>query len=789
MRERLRIAMRGAVQGVGFRPFVHRLAGRLDLDGWVRNSPQGVFIEVEGPGATLDEFLRRLEVDPPPRAVIQSLESTWLDPVPYRGFEIRESARDGGTTALVLPDIAMCDDCRRDIDDPANRRHRYPFTNCTNCGPRFSIIDALPYDRARTSMRAFAMCPDCLAEYHDPANRRFHAQPNACPACGPQLALWDQRGRTLAAADDALLHAARAIRQGRIVALKGVGGFHLIANAGDEAAVLRLRARKHREEKPLAVMYPSLDLVRRECSVSAVEARVLASPEAPIVLLRRQVVAPAAVAPSVAPGNPLLGVMLPYSPLHHLLVSELGAPIVATSGNLSDEPICTDGREALDRLGGVADLFLVHDRPIVRHVDDSIVRVVLGRELVMRRARGYAPLPVPIRGSGPDVIAVGAHLKNTVAATSGPNVFISQHIGDLESPRSFDAFRSVIADFTSLFHLDPAVALADAHPDYLSTKYAADLGLPVVHVQHHLAHVAACLAENDLTPPALGVAWDGTGYGPDGSVWGGEFLAVRGASWERVACLRPFRLPGGDAAIREPRRSAFGLLHAMFGGDVIDLDLAPVRVFEPAERRLMLQALGRGVNAPVTTSAGRLFDAVSAIIGLRQRANFEGQAAMALEWAVREGVDDSYPFGLGGPPSRAYLASWQAPEYVIDWAPSIHALIGDLQRDVSAGVMAAKFHNTLAAMITAVARRVGESRVALTGGCFQNGVLVDRTVTRLREAGFMPYWHQRVPPNDGGIAFGQVAAYVYGYSRPRAGQAERMEPLEGPALAGPHRAG
>jgi hydrogenase maturation protein HypF len=762
------------VQGVGFRPFVYRLAERLGLDGWVMNSPQGVFIEVEGAGPALDGFLTCLEADPPPRAVIQSLEFAWLDPVPYRGFEIRDSARAGEATALVLPDVAMCQDCRRDISDPANRRHRYPFTNCTHCGPRFTIIDALPYDRARTSMRAFAMCPECLAEYHDPANRRFHAQPNACSACGPQLALWDERGRELAAADDALLHAARAIRQGRIVAVKGLGGFHLVVHAGDEAAVLRLRARKHRHEKPLAVMCPSLDVVRLECEVSAAEARVLVSPEAPIVLLRRQDAPRAAIAPSVAPGNPLLGVMLPYSPLHHLLVSEVGAPVVATSGNLADEPICIDEREALERLAGIADLFLVHDRPIVRHVDDSIVRVIAGREQVMRRARGYAPLPIPVGVTGRSAIAVGGQMKNAVAATSGSsvfisqrsNVFISQHIGDLDSKQSFDAFRAVIADVQTLFHIEPAVVLADCHPDYASTKYAAGLGLPVVQVQHHLAHVAACLAENDLTPPALGVAWDGTGYGLDGTVWGGECLAVHPEGWERVACLRPFRLPGGDAAIREPRRSAFGLLYELFGREVVDLDVPSLRAFEPADRRLMARLVERGLNAPVTTSAGRLFDAVASIIGLRQQSTFEGQAAMALEWAVADDVADEYPFAVEAPAPPFHLGSWQPPAFVIDWAPAVHALLVDMRRDAPAGVMAAKFHNTLAAMIAAVARRVGEPKVALTGGCFQNGVLLDRTVTRLREAGFRPYWHQRVPPNDGGIALGQIAAHAYGYAQP-----------------------
>ena len=779
MRERLRLVVRGAVQGVGFRPFVFRLAEELQLSGWVLNSPQGVFIEVEAGRAALEAFRRRLADEPPPRAVIQGLEASWLDPVPYDGFQIRDSATDGRISALVLPDIATCDDCRREVFDPADRRHRYPFTNCTNCGPRFSILEALPYDRAKTSMRRFTMCADCQREYDDPRDRRFHAQPNACPVCGPQAALWDPDGREVSRGDEAVRGAVFALAAGRVVAVKGLGGFHLLVDAGSDAAVSRLRARKHREEKPLALMYPDLAALEAHANLLADERRLLQSPEAPIVLVaRRGGPAGRELAPSVAPGNPNLGVLLPYTPLHAILLADLGRPVVATSGNVSDEPICTDEREALERLRGIADLFLVHDRRIVRHVDDSIVRVMLGRELVLRRARGYAPLPIPLRHETPPVIGVGAHLKNAIAVTAGANVFVSQHIGDLETREASAAFLEVVGSLERLYRVRPEAAAADLHPDYLSTRYALSLGLPITRVQHHYAHVAACMADNDLEGALLGVAWDGTGYGPDGTVWGGEFLAVSRRGFARAACLRPFRLPGGDHAVREPRRSALGVWHAMAGGGLDALPAATADAFEPRERRLLVQALDAGVNAPVTTSAGRLFDAVASMVGLRQRAAFEGQAAMDLEFAA--GASDApaapYPFSVAD--GRAFHAgSWQPPPFVVDWEPAVRALAADAAVGVPPATIAGRFHETLAAAIAAVAERVGEARVVLTGGCFQNRLLTERVVDRLRAAGLLPYWHQRVPPNDGGVAIGQVAALA----RARAAGATpqpRREPAE-----------
>lgn len=743
--KRLEIRIRGAVQGVGFRPFIYRLATELGLNGWVLNSGQGVFIEVEGLRDALRQFLLRIEKEKPLRASIQSLESSLLDAVGYDQFKIAYSEQGGPKTVLVLPDIATCSDCLREILEPADRRYRYPFTNCTNCGPRFTIIEALPYDRSNTSMKRFEMCADCRREYSDPMDRRFHAQPLACPECGPHLELWNARGEMVAQGDDAMIQGAKAVCQGKIVALKGIGGFQLIVDARNESAIRELRVRKHRAEKPFALMYPSAELVRQDCHVSELEERVLVSPESPIVLLQQKT-GPARLAFSVAPGNPCFGVMLPYTPLHHLFMRELGSPVVATSGNISDEPICIDEQQALERLAGIADFFLVHDRPIVRHVDDSVVRVIRGREMILRRARGYAPLPVHFQEPLPTVLAVGSHLKNSVALSVGTEVFISQHIGDLETPEAFSAFRSVVTDFQRLYEASPEMIACDMHPDYLSTKYAVKLQAKPRLVQHHWAHVLACMADNELEPPALGVSWDGTGYGPDGTIWGGEFLLAGETGFERAAHFRQFRLPGGEAAVREPRRAALGVLYEAVGKNAFkQIWLAPIQDFSSSELNLIQQMLAKGLNAPATSSVGRLFDAVASLVGLRQRGSFEGQAAMELEFAVRPGVEESYPFMVNETSPR-----------VVDWKPMLQAILVDLEQGQEAGVVSAKFHNTLTEIIVTVARQIGEQKVVLTGGCFQNRYLTERSEQRLLDSGFRCYWHQRVPPNDGGISLGQV---------------------------------
>jgi hydrogenase maturation protein HypF len=600
-------------------------------------------------------------------------------------------------------------------------------------------------------MHKFTMCESCRAEYEDPRDRRFHAQPNACPACGPQIELWERTGRALSVQDAAIVDAADAIRGGAIVAIKGLGGFHLVVDARNEEAVLRLRERKHREEKPLAVMFASLEAVRTLCEASEIEVRLLCSAEAPIVLLRSKALTKndeSAIGASVAPRNPYLGAMLPYTPLHHLLLARVGFPIVATSGNLSDEPICTNEYEAVERLGNIADLFLVHNRPIVRHVDDSVVRVVAGRELMLRRARGYAPLPIRLNCSSPPILAVGAHLKNSVAVTVDRHVFVSQHIGDLETAPALTAFRRVINDFERLYGTRASVIAADLHPDYLSTRFARESSTPVVSVQHHVAHILSCVAENELVPPVLGVAWDGTGLGLDGTIWGGEFLKVTQTGFERSACFRTFGLPGGEAAIKEPRRCALGLLYEIFGDSVFGMTkLAPVSTFERSELAILQTMLRRKLNVPLTSSVGRLFDAVASLTGLRHVAGFEGQAAMDLEFAL-DGVeiDEVYPMRLVGS--------------FVDWEMMIRALIEEFVGGVAIGKIAAKFHNTLVEMIIELAHRAGERRVVLSGGCFQNQYLTERAVRRLREEGFAPYWHQRIPPNDDGISLGQaVAAY------------------------------
>ncbi len=749
--KRLRIHIQGAVQGVGFRPFVYRLASEFHLTGWVINNNQGVLIEAEGDAETLQHFLLRLEKEKPPRAAIYSLEHSLLDPVGYTAFEIRHSDSAGEKSVLVLPDIATCDECLAEIFDPANRRYRYPFTNCTNCGPRYTIIESLPYDRPNTTMKHFTMCPACQREYEDPADRRFHAQPNACPVCGPQLELWDARGNRIAEKDEALHLTAQKIVQGQIVAVKGLGGFHLMCDATDNEAVQRLRQRKRREEKPFAVMFPELSILRAYCVISPLEERLLRSPECPIVLLKRHLSTD--IAGNVAPGNPYLGAFLPYTPLHHLLLAEIGRPVVATSGNLSDEPICIDEFEALERLQGIADWFLVHNRPILRHVDDSIVRIIAGREVILRRARGYAPLPIMIPRELPPTLAVGAHLKNTIAISRGRQVFISQHIGDLETEAAYNAFRHVIQSLQTLYEVQPQQIICDAHPDYLSTQYARASNLPVKSVQHHAAHVFSCMAENELTPPVLGISWDGTGYGPNGTVWGGEFILVTEDHWERVGHLRTFSLPGGEKAVKEPRRSALGLLYELAGEQVFETYPLPCwSEFSPAEKKLLLQMLEKGINSPRTSSMGRLFDAVAAICGLRFINRFEGQAAMELEFTLPECMSDAvYPFELV--PEKK---TGKNVIFLIDWAKMIDDLLADVQAHLPVGEISRKFHNTLAEMIIAAAKRTAIEKVALSGGCFQNKYLSERTIRRLSEEGFQPYFHQRVPPNDGGIALGQV---------------------------------
>ncbi len=749
-RRRVHVLVRGAVQGVGFRPTAYRVAREMGLGGWIRNSGAGVDMELEGPGALLDGFLERLLDELPPHATVRSLATHPVEPLGESTFSILESTPEARPTVLVLPDLAPCAHCLREMRDPHDRRHRYPFINCTLCGPRYSILRSLPYDRAGTTMAGFEMCPECRAEYEDPTDRRFHAQPVACPSCGPRLELWERTGRVLAHSDEALKGAVQALAEGKILGLKGLGGFQFLLDARHDQAVARLRERKGREAKPLAVMVPDLEWAKRVCQVGPVEEALLTSQAAPILLLPRR--DPFLISDLVAPGTPRLGIMLPSTPLHDLLLKDLGFPLVATSGNVSEEPLCTEEGEALLRLGDIADLFLVHDRPIARPVDDSVAQVVLGELQILRRARGYAPLPLPLPewvGTPEPILGMGGHLKSALALIVGREVVLSQHLGDLHTLASRRNFQETLRNLSALFGFEPSRVACDLHPDYASSVQARDLGLPVLGIQHHEAHVYAGILDGGVEPPLLAVSWDGTGFGPDGTVWGGEFFVVGGGPCRRVARLRPFRLPGGEAAVREPRRAALGLLHALEPDLSTWERLPPLQAFPTAELRVLQGMLDRGVQSPWTSSAGRLFDAVSALLGLCQFNGYEGQGAVLLEACLDGEVPIGRPVSLEEGPGGLLE---------VDWAPALHEVLDGIQAAQAPGRVSAGFHQALAGAILAVAERVGLERVLLTGGCFQNQALTGLSVNLLRQAGFQPSWHRSIPPNDGGLAAGQVLA-------------------------------
>ncbi|NDU77628.1 carbamoyltransferase HypF [Actinomadura sp. DSM 109109] len=723
---RVGVRVEGVVQGVGFRPFVHGLATGLGLSGLVGNDAGGVFIEVEGAPEVVGRFLDGLRARPPRLALVERVTTRELAAEGRRGFAIVGSQPSGERRALVSWDAATCDDCLREMRDPGDRRHRYPFINCTACGPRFTIVTGVPYDRPNTTMAGFAMCGPCAAEYGDPADRRFHAQPVCCPDCGPSLALRPHAAEPL--------EAARAVlADGGVLAVKGLGGYHLAARAADPGAVAALRARKHREDKPFAVMAPGLEAARALCDLSEAEEELLTGPRRPIVLARRR--PGAALAAAVAPGNRAVGLMLPYTPLHHLLVTE---PLVLTSGNVSDEPIAYRDGDALERLAGIADAFLLHDRPIHVRTDDSVMRAFRGRPLPVRRSRGYAPEPIPIPGGRP-VLACGAELKNTFCLARDGRAFVSHHIGDLENHETLRAFEEGIAHLRRLFDIAPELIAYDPHPEYLSTKYALDQDIPGIAVQHHHAHIASCLADNGAAGPVIGVAFDGTGYGTDGTLWGGEFLVADLRGFERAGHLEPVPLPGGAAAIREPWRMA-----AAYG---VPDDL-------PVARRpgwaAVTSLARRRVNAPPTSSMGRLFDAVAAVLGVRDRVTYEGQAAIELEQRADTAETAAYPAALTG-----------TDRFTVAGGDLMDAVVADLRAGVPVETIAARFHNGVAALVVAGATRIrsrtGIGTVALSGGVFQNMLLLDRAVSGLADAGFDVLTHHRVPPNDGGVSLGQAA--------------------------------
>jgi len=742
-RGRFVIEVRGAVQGVGFRPFVQRLAAALDLPGCVRNHAGGVRIEIAGSETQIDRFLGFLRETAPAAARVDSSTTTRVEggePFPA-GFAILPSLAHGAPGPLPL-DVATCDDCLSDLWRPGDRRWRYPFVSCAVCGPRYSILEALPWDRANTTMRAFVPCAECEAEYRDSTDRRFHAQTNACPACGPRIELRDRDGKPLAREEAALAAAVEALRNGAIVALKGLGGFQLVVDATRAGSVEELRRRKRRPEKPLAVMVRDVAAARAVCDVSDAEATVLGSRAAPIVLLRRRA-GGLAIASAVAPENPDLGLMLACTPLHHLLLEDLGVPIVATSGNRSGDPICHDEAEAVASLGSIADFFLVHDRPIAHPIDDSVVRPFRGETVVLRAARGLAPFAVRTPTATPGTVGQGAYLKNTVAVVVGDLAHLSPHIGDLRSPLTRALSVRTGGWLAELLGQRRSRNVVDLDPHEVPEDD------DTARVQHHHAHVLACMAENGVDEAILGVAWDGNGYGPDGTVWGGEFLVCDRHGYQRFAHLRTFPLPGAERAILEPRRAALGLLFELYGERALhQAELAPVRTFAPAERRMIARMLERGINSPRTSSMGRLFDVIASLLDLRHRVTFEGQAAMALEFAARVSASAGrYEIPLRGEADGVAVA---------DWSPLVGAVVRDVAAGVPPSAIAASFHDALATLIVAVARSAGRARVALAGGCFQNQLLLELATDRLREAGFEPLHHRRVPPNDGAIALGQV---------------------------------
>ena len=762
---RRRIRARGVVQGVGFRPFVHRLATELQLDGLVGNDAGGVFIEIEGPLATVTSFQRRLVTDAPPLARIDTIEiDDAVGPSGHdrHGFEIVESRAGEAARTFVPPDIAVCDDCVRELFDPTDRRYRYPFITCTNCGPRFTIIERLPYDRANTTMANFALCDTCAAEYHDVRDRRFHAQPVACAACGPHV--WFEDDDQIVHGSDAALRAGqRCLAGGRIVAVKGLGGFHLACDATAPAAVAWLRARKHRAEKPFAVMVRDVGVAERLAHIDDHEAALLASPQRPIVLLRARAESP--VTALVAPGSPFIGVFLPYTPVHHLLFrpvpgssAPLPTALVMTSGNLSDEPICYEDADARRRLAPIADAWLLHDRPIHVPCDDSVVRVDDGEELPIRRARGYAPLPLRLPFAVEPMLAVGGELKNAFCLAAGSDAWMSPHIGDMGSVATLAAFTRTREQFSATYGADAGLYAADAHPDYHTRRWAEDCtDRPLALVQHHHAHIAAVMVEHGLPPGerVIGCAFDGTGYGTDGAIWGGEVLVAGYDRFERAAHLRYVPLPGGDATIRKPYRAA--LSHLWAAGIDWDDDLAPVGAAGESECGVLARQLDRGIHCVPTSSMGRLFDAVSSLVGLRHVVSYEAQAAIELE--VVAAAD------LRAPNCGVDRYRFDAGAEEIDPAPVLRAIVGDLRRGVDVGAIALGFHAAVARLAADAADRVrhatGLARVALSGGVFQNVLLTRLTRAALVERGFVVLTHRLVPPNDGGLALGQLAVAAH----------------------------
>jgi hydrogenase maturation protein HypF len=751
--------VRGIVQGVGFRPFVYKLARSLALSGYVLNSSAGVTIEVEGTEGVLDEFLHRLRAMAPPLSFIQEVTVADLVPTAESGFSIHESHDELGEFVLISPDVATCEDCWRDFSDPANRRFLYPFTNCTNCGPRYTIVKDIPYDRPKTTMASFEMCDLCREEYGNPEDRRFHAQPNACPVCGPGLALIESGSDAVPSFDSThsaeILRKIRAfIRQGKIVAVKGLGGFLLACDAENDKAVKQLRLRKRRSDKPFALMARDVDAVEKFCIVSEVDRIAIESLRRPIVVLPRR--ADATIPPQVAPGNSTIGVMLPYTPLHYLMFGEsINGPseftaLVMTSGNLSEEPIVVSNEEARRQLSPIADWLVLHNRDIYMRADDSVVRTYAGSERVLRRSRGFVPQPIDLGMQVQEILACGAELKSTFCLTKSHYAILSQHIGDFENYETMQFFKETLENLKKLFRVEPQAVAFDLHPRYMSSRFAHSLPLQrKIGVQHHHAHIASCMAENRLREKVIGVAFDGTGYGTDGQIWGGEFLVADFSGFQRRAHIRYIPLPGGDAAVRQPWRVALSYLRDTLGSGPLARSISFLRTVSGKQIVLVDTMLARGINTIGTSSCGRLFDAVASLIGLRHEVSFEGQAAIELEAIAQKDVVQDYPFSMGlGEPAQ------------IDFRPMIEALLQDVEMTKDKSFMSARFHNTLARAVVEMCQQIrdtdGLNRVCLSGGTFQNHYLLDRVVGGLRGLSFEVFMHSTVPANDGGISLGQA---------------------------------
>ncbi len=752
MKIRENIIIRGIVQGVGFRPFIHKLVRHYNLSGWIINSNQGVEIEVEGEEEEIKDFLKDIKIKLPPLARIEEIEVKLLPLIGYQDFLIKKSEiRKSNGLVLVSPDICICKDCLEELFNPQDRRFRYPFINCTNCGPRFTIIQDIPYDREKTTMQKFRMCTSCKSEYETIDNRRYHAQPNACNLCGPQVSLYNRKGRKIEGTEP-IEEAKKYLKEGKIGAIKGLGGFHLACDATNNQAVLRLRDFKKREDKPFALMSFNLEQIRQYCLIEEAEIALLESRARPIVLLKKK--ENSRISPLVAPRNQCLGVMLPYTPLHYLLLQGDFLALVMTSGNFGDEPILFDNQEVVEKLEGVADFFLLYNREIFNRCDDSVVKIINQEMVFFRRSRGYVPEPIVLDKEIKEVLAVGGELKNTIALSQGRYVFPSQYLGNLQSADTYEFFKESIQKLKRILKINPRIVACDLHPDYLSTKYAEEIGkqkgLEIVKIQHHYAHIVSCMAENRVKGRVIGVAYDGAGWGEDNYIWGGEFLLADFQGYSRIGHLKYFPLPGGEKAIKEPWRMAYSYLYSIYGSSIHQLSLDFIQRNNSSLYHLLEKMIDQQINSPLTSSCGRLFDAVASLIGIRDKISYEGQAVIEMEALCQEGIKEGY----------SYLWERVGNLFLISPEDIFREIVTDLKQGVNQAILATKFHNTVANFTVSLCVKIREetqlNQVALSGGVFQNRYLSERIINQLKEKGFQVYFQRKVPPNDGGISLGQA---------------------------------